>query len=282
HGIRIRDAALVAAARLSDRYIQDRFLPDKAIDLIDEAASRLKMEIDSLPTPIDSLQRKITSLEIEKQALSKENDKQSQARLQEVGREIAELTEQVNAMKAQWQREKELIASIRKAKEEIDKAKTEADLAQRRGDLNRAAELRYGILPNLEKQLAEANDKLEEAKRGGASFLREEGTEEDVAAIVAKWTGIPVEKMLEGEMQRLNQMEDRLHTRVIGQEQAVEAVANAVRRARAGLQDPNRPIGSFIFLGPTGVGKTELARALADFLFDDETHMVRLDMGEYM
>jgi ATP-dependent Clp protease ATP-binding subunit ClpB len=282
HGIRIRDGALVAAARLSDRYIQDRFLPDKAIDLIDEAASRLKMEIDSLPTPIDNLQRKIVSLEIEKQALSKENDKQSQARLVEVTREIAELSEQVNAMKAQWQREKELIASLRKIKEEIDKAKTESELAQRRGDLNRAAELRYGTLPNLEKALAQANEKLEAAKQGGASFLREEVTEEDVAAIVAKWTGIPVEKMLEGEMQRLNEMEQRLQKRVIGQEQAIEAIANAVRRARAGLQDPNRPIGSFIFLGPTGVGKTELARALAEFLFDDETHMIRIDMGEYM
>jgi ATP-dependent Clp protease ATP-binding subunit ClpB len=282
HGIRIRDAALTAAARLSDRYIQDRFLPDKAIDLIDEAASRLKMEIDSLPTPIDNLQRKIVSLEIEKQALAKEGDKLSKARLEEVGREIADLTEQANAMKAQWRREKELIAAIRKVKEEIDKAKTEGELAQRRGDLNRAAELRYGILPDLEKKLAEANDALERAKEGGKSFLREEVTEEDVAAIVAKWTGIPVEKMLEGETQRLNQMEERLHKRVIGQEQAIEAIANAVRRARAGLQDPNRPIGSFIFLGPTGVGKTELARALAQFLFDDETHMVRLDMGEYM
>jgi ATP-dependent Clp protease ATP-binding subunit ClpB len=282
HGIRIRDGALTAAARLSDRYIQDRFLPDKAIDLIDEAASRLKMEIDSLPTPIDNLQRKIVSLEIEKQALSKESDKQSQARLEEVGREIAELSEQVNAMKAQWQREKELIAAIRKAKEEIDKAKTETELAQRRGDLNRAAELKYGVLPSLEKKLAEANEALERAKEGGKSFLREEVTEEDVAAIVAKWTGIPVEKMLEGETHRLNEMEQRLHKRVIGQEQAIEAIANAVRRARAGLQDPNRPIGSFIFLGPTGVGKTELARALAEFLFDDETHMVRLDMGEYM
>jgi ATP-dependent Clp protease ATP-binding subunit ClpB len=282
HGIRIRDGALTAAARLSDRYIQDRFLPDKAIDLIDEAASRLKMEIDSLPTPIDNLQRRITTLEIERQALSKEDDKHSKHRLGEVGREIAELGEQLSAMKAQWQREKELIANIRKAKEEIDKAKTEAELAQRRGDLTRAAELRYGVLPNLEKQLAEANEKLEAAKEGGASFLREEVTEEDVAAIVARWTGIPVEKMLEGEMSRLNEMESRLQKRVIGQEQAVEAIANAVRRARAGLQDPNRPIGSFIFLGPTGVGKTELARSLADFLFDDEQHMVRIDMGEYM
>jgi ATP-dependent Clp protease ATP-binding subunit ClpB len=282
HGIRIRDGALVAAARLSSRYITDRFLPDKAIDLIDEAASRLKMEIDSLPTPIDTLQRRVISLQIEQQALSKESDKASKERLGVVEREIAELNERVSAMKAQWQREKELITKIREIKEQIDRAKTESELAQRRGDLNKAAELRYGVLPNLEKQLQQANDKLEAAKKGGASFLREEVTEEDVAAIVAKWTGIPVEKMLEGEMQRLNQMEDRLHTRVVGQEQAVEAIANAVRRSRAGLQDPNRPIGSFIFLGPTGVGKTELARSLADFLFDDERHMVRIDMGEYM
>jgi len=282
HGIRIRDGALVAAARLSDRYIQDRFLPDKAIDLIDEAASRLKMEIDSLPTPIDALQRRVVALEIEKQALSKENDKASKDRLQVVEREIAELNEKVSAMKAQWQREKELIAKIRAAKEEIDESKTEAELAQRRGDLNKAAELRYGVLPELEKRLSQANDALEAAKRGGKSFLREEVTEEDVAAIVSRWTGIPVDKMLEGEMAKLNQMEERLHARVVGQEQAVEAIANAVRRARAGLQDPNRPIGSFIFLGPTGVGKTEVARALAEFLFDDESHMVRLDMGEYM
>jgi len=282
HGIRIRDGALVAAARLSSRYIADRFLPDKAIDLIDEAASRLKMEIDSLPEPIDTLQRKIIALEIENQALEKENDPISQKRKVEVQREIGDLKEQAGAMKAQWQREKELISKLREVKEAIDKAKTEAELAQRRGDLNRAAELRYGILPQLEKQLAEANARLEAAKKGGATFLREEVTEEDVAAIVAKWTGIPVEKMLEGELERLSRMEERLHTRVVGQEQAIEAISNAVRRARAGLQDPKRPIGSFIFLGPTGVGKTELARALAEFLFDDESHMVRLDMGEYM
>ena len=282
HGIRIRDGALVAAARLSDRYISDRFLPDKAIDLIDEAASRLKMEIDSLPTPIDNLQRKIVSLEIERQALSKESDAASKKRLEVVKREIGDLKEQVEAMKAQWQREKSLIAELRKIKESIDQAKTESDLAQRKGDLNRAAELRYGVLPNLEKQLVDANSKLEEAKKGGSTFLREEVTEEDVAGIVARWTGIPVEKMLEGEMARLNQMEGRLHARVIGQEQAIDAISNAVRRARAGLQDPHRPIGSFIFLGPTGVGKTEVGRALADFLFDDETHMIRLDMGEYM
>jgi ATP-dependent Clp protease ATP-binding subunit ClpB len=278
HGIRIRDAALVAAARLSSRYITDRFLPDKAIDLIDEAASRLKMEIDSLPTPIDNAQRRLVTLEIEKQALAKEDDAQSEKRKQQIERELAELKEEISAMKAKWQREKALIDQIRQLKEQIDKSKTESELAQRRGDLNKAAELKYGTLPDLEKKLELANEQLEKSK----SFLREEVTEEDVAAIVSKWTGIPVEKMLEGEMERLGKMEERLHTRVIGQEQAVEAVANAVRRARAGLQDPNRPIGSFIFLGPTGVGKTELARALAEFLFDDERQMIRLDMGEYM
>jgi ATP-dependent Clp protease ATP-binding subunit ClpB len=282
HGIRIRDGALVAAARLSDRYISDRYLPDKAIDLIDEAASRLKMEIDSLPTPIDDLQRKIVSLEIERQALSKESDAASQKRLEAVNREIANLQEQVSAMKAQWQREKELIAQLRTVKAEIDQAKTDGELAQRRGDLNRAAELRYGVLPNLEKRLEQANDTLEAAKKGGTSFLREEVREDDVASVVARWTGIPVEKMLEGELERLTKMEERLHGRVVGQEQAIDAIANAVRRARSGLADPHRPIGSFIFLGPTGVGKTELARALAEFLFDDERHMVRLDMGEYM
>ena len=282
HGIRIRDSALVAAARLSDRYITDRFLPDKAIDLIDEAASRLKMEIESMPTPIDTLLRKKITLEIERQALTKENDKASKARLHELVSEIAEITEQVDTMKAQWQREKELIGNLRLIKEAIDKTKTESQLAERKGDLNRAAELKYGKLPDLEKQLQKANEALEGASKGGMSFLREEVTEDDVATIVAKWTGIPVSKMLEGELERLNKMEDRLHTRVVGQEQAIEAVSNAVRRARAGLQDPNRPIGSFIFLGPTGVGKTELARALAEFLFDDEGNMVRIDMGEYM
>ncbi len=282
HGIQIRDAALVAAARLSQRYITGRFLPDKAIDLIDEAASRLKMEIDSLPTPIDTLQRKVVALEIERQALSKEKDKASKKRKEEVEREVAELKEQASTMKAKWQREKELISNIRATKEEIDKVKTETELAQRRGDLNKAAELRYGRLPDLEKKLAEANQAVEQARKEGAGFLREEVTEEDVAAIVGRWTGIPVEKMLEGELERLNKMEERLHARVVGQEQAIEAISNAVRRARAGLQDPNRPIGSFIFLGPTGVGKTELARALAQFLFDDEHHMIRLDMGEYM
>ncbi|MCS6914327.1 MAG: ATP-dependent chaperone ClpB [Myxococcales bacterium] len=281
HGIRIRDAALTAAARLSDRYIADRFLPDKAIDLIDEAAARLKMEIDSLPTPIDQAERHIVALQIEQQALSKEKDAQSKQRLAQVTQEIAELRERVDEMKARWRAEKEIITQIRATAEQIDHAKTQAELAQRRGDLNRAAELRYGVLPDLERRLEELNRKLSEAQKQG-SFLREEVTEEDIAAIIAKWTGIPVEKMLESEMEKLAHMEERLQQRVIGQEQAIAAVSNAVRRARAGLQDPNRPIGSFIFLGPTGVGKTELARALAEFLFDDETHMVRLDMSEYM
>jgi ATP-dependent Clp protease ATP-binding subunit ClpB len=281
HGIRIRDGALVAAARLSDRYITGRQLPDKAIDLVDEAASRLKMEIDSVPTPIDQVERRITSLEVERLALQKEKDPASDKRLSTLEREIASLREQAQSMRAQWQAEKEVIAEIRKVKEEIDRAKTDADVAQRRGDFDKASELRYGRLPELEKRLAAANQRIAQVAKGG-SFLREEVTEDDIAAVVAKWTGIPVEKMLEGEMEKLTRMEDRLHLRVIGQDEAVEAVANAVRRARAGMQDPNRPIGSFLFLGPTGVGKTELARALAEFLFDDEQAIVRIDMSEYM
>jgi ATP-dependent Clp protease ATP-binding subunit ClpB len=281
HGIRIRDAALVAATRLSHRYISGRQLPDKAIDLVDEAASRLKMEIDSLPEPIDQLERALTGHLMEQSALSKERDEASRKRLVEVEAEIAEARERVSAMKLVWQREKQLIGEIQKLQGEIEGAKTESQLAQRKGDLNRAAELRFGRLPELEKHLAARNDDLKAAQKPG-SFLREEVTEEDIAAVVSKWTGIPVEKMLEGEQTRLGNMEDRLHRRVVGQNPAIEAVANAVRRSRAGLQDPNRPIGSFIFLGPTGVGKTELARALAEFLFDDETHMVRIDMSEYM
>jgi ATP-dependent Clp protease ATP-binding subunit ClpB len=281
HGIRIRDAALVSAARLSHRYISGRQLPDKAIDLVDEAASRLKMQIDSRPDPIDQIERRLTSLAIEEQALGKEKDDASAKRLAAVATEIAELRERADQMKTVWQHEKALIGGIRKLKEEAEAAKTEAELAQRRGDLNRAAELRFGRIPEIDKQLLAKSDELKEAQKHG-SFLREEVTEEDVAAVVSKWTGIPVDKMLEGEQARLLHLEDRLHARVVGQDEAVEAVSNAVRRARAGLQDPNRPIGSFIFLGPTGVGKTELARALAEFLFDDETHMVRIDMSEYM
>ena len=281
HGIRIRDAALLAAARLSDRYIADRFLPDKAIDLIDEAAARLKMEIDSMPAPIDKLERRIVSLQIEQQALAKEKDEASKERLDEVADEIANLREQASAMKVRWQQERDVIMKLRSLTAEIDKNKTESELAQRRGDLNRAAELRYGKLPELERQVATENKRLSELQKAGA-YLREEVTEEDIASIIAKWTGIPVEKMLEGEMDRLVHMEEWLAKRVIGQTQAIMCLSDAVRRARAGLQDPNRPIGSFIFLGPTGVGKTEIAKALAEFLFDDETNMVRLDMSEYM
>jgi ATP-dependent Clp protease ATP-binding subunit ClpB len=281
HGIRIRDAALVASVRLSDRYISGRQLPDKAIDLVDEAASRLKMQIDSLPEPIDQLERRLMSLAIEEQALTKEKDDASAKRLAAVAAEIAEVRERVDQMKSVWQHERQLISELRKIKEEIEAGKTEAEVAQRRGDLNRAAELRFGRIPELEKAAAGKSAELAEAQKHG-SFLREEVTEEDIAAVVSKWTGIPVDKMLEGEQARLLHMEQRLHARVIGQDQAVSAIANAVRRSRAGLQDPNRPIGSFIFLGPTGVGKTELARSLADFLFDDETHMVRIDMSEYM
>jgi ATP-dependent Clp protease ATP-binding subunit ClpB len=281
HGIRIRDAALVAAARLSDRYISGRQLPDKAIDLVDEAASRLKMQIDSRPDPIDQLERRLTSLEIEEQALGKEKDEASAKRLAQVAAEIAGLRERVIPMKTVWQHEKQLIGELRKLKEEAEAGKTEAELAQRRGDLNRAAELRFGRIPELEKGATAKAAELKELQKHG-SFLREEVTEEDVAAVVSKWTGIPVDKMLEGEQAKLLHMEERLHARVIGQDEAVGAVANAVRRARAGLSDPNRPIGSFLFLGPTGVGKTELARSLADFLFDDETHIVRIDMSEYM
>jgi ATP-dependent Clp protease ATP-binding subunit ClpB len=281
HGIRIRDAALVAAVRLSDRYISGRQLPDKAIDLIDEAASRLKMQIDSLPEPIDQIDRRLTSLAIEQSALGKEKDEASAKRRAAVEAEMAELRERVTAMKSVWQREKQLISELRQINGAIEAARTEAELAQRKGDLNRAAELRFGRVPELEKQALAKDADLKAAQKHGA-FLREEVTEEDIAGVVSKWTGIPVDKMLEGEQRRLLALEERLHARVIGQDRAVEAIANAVRRSRAGLQDPNRPIGSFIFLGPTGVGKTELARALADFLFDDESHMVRIDMSEYM
>jgi ATP-dependent Clp protease ATP-binding subunit ClpB len=280
HGIRIRDAALVAAAKLSHRYITSRQLPDKAIDLIDEAASRLKMEIESTPTPIDQLERRIQTLEVERAALEREDDRVSKQRLPQVVKEIAELKEQVTAMKAQWQREREVIQTLRAKSEKLDQLKTEADKLQRMGDFARASELRFGSIPALEKEIAEQTRKVEELRTKG-SFLREEVTEDDIAAVVAKWTGIPVEKMLEGEVERLSKMEDRLRDRVVGQDAAVKAVANAVRRARAGLKDPNRPIGSFLFLGPTGVGKTELARALAEFLFDDENLMIRIDMSEY-
>ncbi|HZI17585.1 MAG TPA: ATP-dependent chaperone ClpB [Pyrinomonadaceae bacterium] len=281
HGVRIKDSAIVSAATLSNRYITDRFLPDKAIDLIDEAASRLRIEIDSLPVEIDEIEREITQLEIERQALTRETDERSKMRLSEIEQRIADLRERSAGMKAKWQSEKEIIERIRKAKEEIEQVRIQAEQYERAGDYGKVAELRYGRLVGLQQQLEADQTKLEEAQSEGV-YLKEEVDEEDVALVVAKWTGVPVSKMLEGEMQKLVSMEERLGMRVIGQEEALEAVANAVRRARAGLQDPNRPVGSFIFLGPTGVGKTETARALAEFLFDDERAMVRLDMSEYM
>ncbi|MCE9577597.1 MAG: ATP-dependent chaperone ClpB [Deltaproteobacteria bacterium] len=280
HGIRIRDAALVAAARLSSRYIPARQLPDKAIDLVDEAASRLKMEIESTPTPIDDLRRREVTLEVEKAALERETDRASKERLPQVVRELANLREEHATLDAQWKREKALIAGSRSKKEKLEQLRGEVERLQKVGDFARASELRFGEIPTLEKELAVDAVALEQVRASGG-FLREEVTEDDIAAVVAKWTGIPVDKMLEGEATRLNSMEDRLRLRVIGQDDAVVAVAAAVRRARAGLQDPGKPIGSFLFLGPTGVGKTELARALADFLFDDERAMVRIDMSEY-
>ncbi len=281
HGVRITDGAIIGAATLSHRYISDRFLPDKAIDLIDEAASRLRIEIDSMPIEIDEVERKILQLEIERQALKREEDKASRERLAQLEREIQNLKETSGGLKAHWQNEKESIQRIRSLKEKLEATKVDEQKAQREGDLNRAAELRYGTLTQLQKELEEANRKLAELQKD-QKMLKEEVDAEDVAEVVAKWTGIPVSKMLEGEIQKLLKMEDRLRVRVIGQENAIHAVANAVRRARAGLQDENRPIGSFIFLGPTGVGKTELCRALAEFLFDDEQAMVRLDMSEFM
>ena len=281
HGVRIKDSAIVAAATLSNRYITDRFLPDKAIDLIDEAASRLRIEIDSLPQDIDQLEREIIQLEIERQALQREEDEKSKARLREIEQRIADLKEKSSGMKAKWQSEKEAIDHIRSAKAELEQLRFQLDQARNAGDLARASEIQYGRIPELERKLKGDQDKLSNFQKDGV-MLKEEVDEEDVAEVVAKWTGIPVSRMLEGEMQKLVTMESRLGNRVIGQEEALTAVANAVRRARAGLQDPNRPIGSFIFLGPTGVGKTETARALAEFLFDDERAMVRLDMSEYM
>jgi len=281
HGVRITDSALVAAAALSHRYIADRFLPDKAVDLVDEAASRLRMEIDSMPVEIDEVERRITQLEIERQALSKEKDKASRERLDNLNAELTELREKSAQMKLHWQQEREIIGSIRASKERIEQVKAEGQQAERSGNLGRAAELRYGTLVQLEKELSEQNTRLGRLQ-AGQKFLKEEVDEEDIAEVVAKWTGIPVSKMLEGELQKLVHMEDRLRTRVLGQDAALAAVSNAIRRARAGLQDAKRPMGSFIFLGPTGVGKTELARALAEFLFDDERAMVRIDMSEYM
>jgi len=278
HGVRIQDSAIVAAAMLSHRYIADRFLPDKAIDLVDEAASRLRIEIDSMPTEIDEVERRIQQLEIERQAMSKESDAASLARRDAIEAELADLREQSSAMKAQWQSEKEAITAVRDVKERLEQAHREAARAERDADLGRAAELRYGEIPGLERALREA----EASTDGAGTYLKEEVDEEDVAEVVAKWTGIPVSKLMEGEVEKLVQMEARLHDRVIGQDEAVDAVSNALRRSRAGLQDPNRPIGTFLFIGPTGVGKTELARALAEFMFDTEDAIVRIDMSEYM
>ena len=281
HGVRITDGALVAAARLSHRYITDRFLPDKAIDLVDEAAARLRTEIDSVPTEIDEIERKILSLEIEKKALEKEKTKEAKARLEELERELAEMREKASSLRAQWSAEKEMIQKIRQTKEAIEKVRQDAVEAEREGNLQKAAELRYGRLPELERELAAENARLAELQKG-KPMLREEVTEEDIAAVVSKWTGVPVNRMLETETQKLLTMEERLAARVVGQREAVKAVSDAVRRSRAGLSDPKKPIGSFLFVGPTGVGKTELARALAEFLFDDEQAMIRLDMSEYM
>ncbi len=282
HGIRIRDEALVAAATLSNRYITERFLPDKAIDLMDEAAAKLKMELGSMPLEIDQECRKLTQLEIERQALSKEPDRASVQRFEEVKRSVAELREKIEGMKAQWLREKEIIGKVRVVKEKLETSRGELEKATREGRFDRAGEVQYGVIPGLERELAAAQETISASQRSGTHYLKEEVTAEGIAEIVAKWTGVPVSKMLESEQSKLLHMEDALANRVVGQRDAVHAVANAVRRARAGLGDERRPIGSFMFLGPTGVGKTELAKALAEFLFDDERAMLRLDMSEYM
>jgi len=280
HGVRFKDSALVAAAVLSNRYIADRFLPDKAIDLVDEAASKLRMEIDSMPAELDELERRIMQLEIEREALRKERDKASKERLGKLEKELADLKEERSRLAAHWQQEKELIQQARRLKEEQESLRAEIERAQRAGDYTKASELQYGRVPELEQRIRAQEAKLAELQKG-QRMLKEEVDEEDIAEVVSKWTHIPVSRLMEGEIQKLIHMEERLHRRVIGQDEAIVAVSNAIRRARAGLQDPNRPLGSFMFLGPTGVGKTELARALAEFLFDDEQAMVRIDMSEY-
>jgi ATP-dependent Clp protease ATP-binding subunit ClpB len=289
HKVRIQDSALIAAATLSQRYIADRFLPDKAIDLIDEAASKIRIEIDSLPTEIDEVDRRIMQLQIELTSLRKEKDSASKERREAIERELEDLKERSDTMKEQWQKEKDAIQGVSELKERLEQARLEAERAEREANLQRAAELRYGEIPELEKQLtahesAESEGAVDEAQAGagGAQFLKEEVDADDVAEVVARWTGIPVSRLLEGETEKLVHMEERLHERVVGQDEAIEAVATALRRSRAGLQDPDRPIGSFLFLGPTGVGKTELARALAEFMFDSQDAMIRIDMSEYM
>ena len=280
HGVKLKDSALVAAAVLSNRYIADRFLPDKAIDLVDEAASKLRMEIDSMPAELDELERRIMQLEIEREALRKERDKASKERLGKLEKELADLKEERGRLAAHWQQEKEIIQTSRTLKEEQEALRQEIERAQRAGDYAKASELQYGRMPAIEQQIKDAEAKLADLQKG-QRMLKEDVDEEDIADVVSKWTHIPVSRLMEGEVQKLIHMEERLHHRVIGQDEAIVAVSNAIRRARAGLQDPNRPLGSFLFLGPTGVGKTELARALAEFLFDDEQAMVRIDMSEY-
>jgi ATP-dependent Clp protease ATP-binding subunit ClpB len=281
HGVRIQDSALVAAAVLSNRYITNRFLPDKAIDLVDEAGSKLRMEIDSMPVALDEVERKMRQLEIEKQALQKEKDQASKDRLEKLEKELANLKESSSHLKTRWQSEKKVIQGVRGIREQLDALKTDEAKYERAGDLNKVAELRYGQTPKLQAQLKEAEAKLDDLQKSGA-LLKEEVTDQGIAEVVAKWTGIPVAKMMQGETEKLIHMEDKLKARVVGQDEAVEAVANAIRRSRSGLSDPNRPLGSFLFVGPTGVGKTELAKALAGYLFDDEKMMVRIDMSEYM
>ncbi|HSK46904.1 MAG TPA: ATP-dependent chaperone ClpB [Coriobacteriia bacterium] len=281
HGVRITDGAIVSAAELSNRYISDRFLPDKAIDLIDEAASRLRIEIDSMPTEIDAVERRLTQMQIEEQALMKEADSASAERLEALRADMAGLTEQLSGLKATWMSEKEVIEASQRTKAELEEARTEEERATREGDLQRAAEIRYGRIPQLEQRLTESQQRLAELQSEGA-MLKEEVTDDEIAEVVAAWTGIPVSRLLQGEMAKLARLEEVLHERVIGQDEAVDVVAGAIRRSRAGLSDPDRPIGSFLFLGPTGVGKTELAKTLADYLFDDERALVRIDMSEYM
>jgi ATP-dependent Clp protease ATP-binding subunit ClpB len=281
HGVRIKDSALVAAALLSHRYITDRFLPDKAIDLVDEAAARLRMEIDSMPAELDEIERQIRQLEIEREALKKESDKASKERLGGLEKQLASLQEERDTLRSRWEREKQIIGRIRELKQKTEELRHEAERAERAADFEKAARLRYGEVVELERQLEEANTQLQQLQAEGGALLKEEVDEEDIAQIVSRWTGIPVSRMMEGEIQKLIHMEERIHDRLVGQDEAVTAVANAVRRSRSGLSDPNRPVGSFIFLGPTGVGKTELARALAEFLFDDEQALIRLDMSEY-